>query len=87
MRLARDARVAKPSTYKDACKKDFKACGIASDIWENFAEDRNAWIQSLHRGIEAGEARRSEKVTQKRSMQAPFGAYRATRTTIPHWPA
>jgi len=55
--------------YKDACKRDLKACCITAETWETLAEDRTAWRQSIHRGIEAAEESRSGHATQKRSMR------------------
>ncbi|CAH1258874.1 Hypp2100 [Branchiostoma lanceolatum] len=54
--------------FKDACKRDMKACDISTDTWEVQAEDRTAWRRVVHHGVMEADKRRG-KVAEKRRQQ------------------
>jgi len=41
--------------FKDACKRDMKACNINTKSWEVSAHDRKQWKQLVLQGLESGE--------------------------------
>ena len=52
--------------FKDACKHDMKACDINPKGWEAVAEDRTAWRQATHRGIERADEKKHQDAAEKR---------------------
>ena len=52
--------------FKDACSRDMKACDISPKGWETVAEDRNAWRQATHRGIERADEKKHQHTAEKR---------------------
>ena len=52
--------------FKDACNRDMKACDIGPKDWEAVAEDRIAWRQATHRGIERADEERHQHAAVKR---------------------
>ena len=55
--------------FKDACNRDMKACDISPKDWEAVAEDRTAWCQATHRGIERADEKRHQHAAEKRMRQ------------------
>ena len=66
--LTSDARPVGRSVlkFKDACNRDMKACDISPKDWEAVAEDRTAWRQATHRGIERADEKRHQHAAEKR---------------------
>ena len=52
--------------FKDACNRDMKACDISPKGWEAVAEDRTAWRQATHRGIERADEKKHQHAAEKR---------------------
>ena len=57
--------------FKDACKRDMKACDISPKGWEAVAEDRTAWRQATHRGIERADEKKHQHDSEKRMRRLP----------------
>ncbi|KAL8588328.1 hypothetical protein ACOMHN_019593 [Nucella lapillus] len=53
--------------YKDVCKRDFKAGGIAAANFEALAADRSSWQLATRSAIKTAEQRREEKWEKKKS--------------------
>ena len=41
--------------YKDVCKRDMKALNMSVDCWEDLAQDRSCWRQTVKRSTRRGE--------------------------------
>ena len=52
--------------FKDAYKRDMKVCDISPKDWEAVAEDRTAWRQATHRGIERADEKKPQHAAEKR---------------------
>lgn len=52
--------------YKDVLKASLKSCGIDPAAWEELAQDRPRWRQTLHDGSRRFEEARTEKLIEKR---------------------
>ncbi|KAI0212006.1 hypothetical protein LSAT2_003105 [Lamellibrachia satsuma] len=55
--------------FKDACKRDIKACDISPKGREAVAEDCTAWRQATRRGIERGEEKKHQYAAEKRMQR------------------
>ena len=80
--------------FKDACKRDNKACDISPKGWEAVAEDRTAWRQATHRGIERADGKKHQKrMRRKQKAALPplsscfvcFGCGKDCRPSQPQW--
>ncbi|KAG7302425.1 hypothetical protein JYU34_013958 [Plutella xylostella] len=52
--------------YKDVLKRHLVACGISPDSWEELAEMRPEWRNSVHKGLENFEKSRLQALDVKR---------------------
>ena len=58
--------------YKDICKRDLKALGIALNRWETLTSDCSAWRQAVHHGLSQFEetlVQQAEAKRQSRNQQ------------------
>lgn len=55
--------------FSDTCKRDMKAFNIATDRWENLANDRSKWRAALHKGELACEEKRLERWQRRRQQR------------------
>ena len=63
-------RVGRPALrYKDACKRDMKACNIDTTDWEIVADDRSRWRQKVKNGIKQADKARGLKAAEKRARR------------------
>ena len=61
--------------FKDVCKRDMKSMGIGVDTWEDSANDRASWRQSIWKGIEKSETLLSQAAAERRARRkAPQSA-------------
>ena len=75
-------RVGRPSLrFKDACKRDMKACNIPPDSWELQTKDRIAWRQRVGKGIADANARRGQLAAEKRDRKKCASATLAAQTS------
>ena len=52
--------------FKDACKRDMKACDISPKRCEAVAEDRTAWRQATRRSIERADEKKRQHAAETR---------------------
>ena len=55
--------------FKDACRRDFKACNIPMADWTTLAGDRNAWRHLVRRGTEVADRARGQLAAEKRARR------------------
>ena len=55
--------------FKNACNRDMKACDISPKDWEAVAEDRTAWRQATHGGIERADEKSHQHAAEKRMQR------------------
>ncbi|KAL8602544.1 hypothetical protein ACOMHN_062332 [Nucella lapillus] len=55
--------------YKDVCKRDFKAGGIAPADFQALAADRSSWLLATRSAIKTAEQRREEKWEERRARR------------------
>ena len=60
--------------FRDACNRDMKACDISPKDWEAVPEDRTAWRQATHKGIERADEKRHQHAAEKRMRRKPKAA-------------
>ncbi|XP_038062349.1 uncharacterized protein LOC119732818 [Patiria miniata] len=55
--------------FKDVCKRDMRQAGIDPNSWEEAAQDRSAWRQTVAAGIHRAEERRTSLLQEKRQRR------------------
>ena len=66
--------------YKDACRRDLKACNIPTSDWARLAENRGAWRQSVHRGMRIADEARGQLASEKRARRGAAAPISTART-------
>ncbi len=55
--------------FKDVCRRDMRQAGIDLNSWEEAAQDRSAWRQTVATGVNRAEERRTSLLQEKRQRK------------------
>ena len=57
--------------FKDVCKRDLTLLDINTNRWENLAQDRTIWRNTIHQSLQALETKRLSATASKRLQPQP----------------